>query len=271
MAKKDYFASSQDFTWDEHDKKVELLNEKHETEQKLQQNELLVSQSKLKQLELKEREQKNNKQQMNTLLIILVMVVFFLMFIRQLRVRNQLIRLAKTDSLTQLPNRRFLFEQGQKIINSLNKDVPKLTVVVVDVDYFKKVNDQHGHDVGDKVLQQLAMFGKDVMRNRDVFARLGGEEFVAVLPDASIDEAKAISERLREKFSECDYSDLGILAPLSLSIGISALNEQSHDFEELLHNADLAMYHAKTHGRDQVVIYDKSMNTINSSIRRSSH
>ena len=267
LAKKSYFTYYQNFSWGEHDKKVELLSEKYKTEQKLKNNELLVSQNKLKKLALKDSEDKNKAQQINTMLIIALMVVFLLIFFRQLKVRKQLLLLAKTDSLTNLPNRRCLFEQGQKLINNLPKVNYKLSVFIVDVDHFKKVNDQYGHDVGDKVLQKIAVFGNEVMRSRDIFARLGGEEFVAVLPDANSDEAKAISERLKEKVSDFDFSYLGIKDSLSVSIGISTLSEALHEFEDLLHTADLAMYHAKSSGRNQVAIYQKSMSSTTSRVR----
>jgi len=270
LAKKDYYANLQNFTWDVHDKKVELLNEKHETLQKQQRNELLLSQSKLKRLELKERESRNNSQQINTLLIVVLSVIFLLLSIRQLIIRNKLIKLAKIDDLTQLPNRRSLFEQGQKLVSYAKKEKVLLSVVVVDVDYFKVINDQHGHDVGDKVLKEIAVFGNETMRNRDVFSRLGGEEFVALLPDATTDEVKAVAERLREKLSTFDFTALGITKSLSMSIGISTLNDSVTNFETLLHTADSAMYYAKTHGRDQVAIYNDTMNiTTLSRVKRS--
>jgi len=271
LAKRSYFTYYQNFSWGVHDKKVELLNEKYKTEQKLKSNELLTSQNKLKQLALKDSAEKNRVQQINTLLIIVLTVVFLLIFFRQLKVRKQLVLLAKTDSLTNLPNRRSLFERGEKLINNLSKTTPQLSVFVVDVDHFKKVNDQYGHDVGDKVLQKIAVFGTEVIRSRDVFARFGGEEFVAVLPDANLDEAKAISERLKEKVSDFDFSYLGIKGTLSISIGISTLSEELLEFEELLHTADLAMYQAKSSGRDQVVIYQKSMGSSINRVIRATH
>lgn len=260
LSKVDYYNSLQNFTWDEYDKKVELLNEKYETKQKQQRNELLLSQSKLKTMKLKDLERINESQEIKTLLIVVITIVFLLLSIRQLVIKRQLVKLAKIDHLTQLPNRRFLFEQGQKLVNDANKDNKFISIIVADVDYFKTINDQYGHDVGDKVLQQLALIGGDVMRSRDIFARLGGEEFVALLPDASLDEVKAIAQRLREKLSVFDFTSLGINKSLSVSIGISVLNEEVTNFETLLHTADSAMYHAKAQGRDQVVIYTKAMN-----------
>ncbi len=270
LAKKSYYKYYQQFTWDEYDKKVALLNDKYETEQKLNSNELLTSQNKLKQLALKESLEKNSAQQINTMLIIALTVVFFLLFFRQLKVRKQLIILAKTDSLTGLANRRSLFEQGKKLLTTLVSNNPQLSVFVVDIDYFKKVNDQCGHDVGDEVLKKLAQFGNEVMRSRDVFARLGGEEFVAILPDANLDEAKAIAERLKEKVAGFDFSDLGLSNAITISIGITTVDEHANEFEDLLHLADLAMYHAKSSGRNQVVIYQPSMSAATSRVVRTS-
>ena len=269
IAKKAYFSSMQNFTWDEHDKKVELLNKKYKTENKIQQNEVLVNQSKLKKLELKESVQNQNLQQINTFLIIVTIGIFLFICFRQLKLRKKLIKQAKTDDLTQLPNRRFLFEEGKELATIFIEENLNFSLIVVDVDDFKQINDNYGHEVGDKTLQQIAILGNEVMRSRDVFVRLGGEEFVAMLPDTTLDEIKAVSERLREKVAEYDFSQVGIIESLSVSIGVAINKQEITHFEELLHNADLAMYQAKSHGKNQVVIFDESMSRISNHIQRS--
>ena len=269
IAKKTYFSSMQNFTWDEHDKKVELLNKKYKTENKIQQNEVLVNQSKLKKLELKESVQNQNLQQINTFLIIVTIGIFLFICFRQLKLRKKLIKQAKTDDLTQLPNRRFLFEEGKELATIFIEENLNFSLIVVDVDDFKQINDNYGHEVGDKTLQQIAILGNEVMRSRDVFVRLGGEEFVAMLPDTTLDEIKAVSERLREKVAEYDFSQVGIIESLSVSIGVAINKQEITHFEELLHNADLAMYQAKSHGKNQVVIFDESMSRISNHIQRS--
>ena len=269
IAKKAYFSSMQNFTWDEHDKKVELLNKKYETENKIQQNEVLANQSKLKKLELKESVQNQNLQQINTFLIIVTIGIFLFICFRQLKLRKKLIKQAKTDDLTQLPNRRFLFEEGKELATIFIEENLNFSLIVVDVDDFKQINDNYGHEVGDKTLQQIAILGNEVMRSRDVFVRLGGEEFVAMLPDTTLDEIKAVSERLREKVAEYDFSQVGIIESLSVSIGVAINKQEITHFEELLHNADLAMYQAKSHGKNQVVIFDESMSRISNHIQRS--
>jgi len=261
LVKKSYYDYSQYFTQDQHNKHVELINEKYKTKHKLHYNELLESQNKLKKLALADANAKNKTQQINGLLIIATIAVFLLLYFLQLKVRKKLVLLATTDGLTRLANRRSLFEYGQKLIATLDEIEPKLSLLVVDVDHFKKINNQYGHNIGDQVLKIIAIVGNEVMRSRDVFARLRGNEFVAILPDVNSDEAKAIAEHLKEKIGEFNFSVFGIKESLSVSIGISSVSPKPIEFEHLLHAADLAMYHAKSLGRGQVAIYQTFMNS----------
>ncbi len=255
LEKKVYLTKYRAYTKNNRNKTVDLLSKKYETEHKVKTNELLLNQNKLRELQLQEVARKNSTQRTNIILIACTMVVFLLLFCRQLQVSKKLTLLTQTDSLTNLLNRRALFEQGKQLIKSISNENNEMSVVVVDIDHFKKVNDRYGHAVGDSVLQQVALVGCEVMRSRDIFARSGGEEFVALLPEASLEEAKAIAERLKEKMLAIDLVNVGVKEPITLSLGIASVKQVIADFDILLHAADQAMYQAKLKGRNQVAIY----------------
>ena len=118
--------------------------------------------------------------------------------------------------------------------------------------FFKNINDNYGHDIGDKVIKIIAELGSETMRSRDLFARLGGEEFAGLLPGVGCDEAKAIAERLREKVANKDLSELNISQQLTVSIGVACLDQDDKSFDDLLNAADIAMYYAKENGRNLV-------------------
>ena len=272
LEKKAYLAEHYDYLQEKKDKMIASLSKKYETTNKAKKNELLVKQNKVKQLQIEKVQIESNTQQGNILLVLTVAIIFVLLIIRQFHDRKKLTLIAKTDGLTQLLNRQALFEHGKKIVcnedtfinteNSQNRKNHNTNVILIDVDNFKKINDDYGHVIGDKVLKQFALLGEETMRSRDVFARLGGEEFVAILPELSLDEAKAIAERLKEKMSSQDFSVLGIKRPITLSVGLANLSllPENTTFEALLHAADVAMYQAKDQGRDRVVIYQDHFN-----------
>ncbi|MEW6982357.1 GGDEF domain-containing protein [Colwelliaceae bacterium 6471] len=237
---------------------IDTLNGKYETTQKEKENELLQNENHLKTLQIQEAESNKAIQQRNIIVLICTAVVFFLLIIRQIRVRRFLRRLSETDNLTGLLNRGALFKRGQKLINQAVEQENNLSLILLDVDNFKLINDNYGHDIGDKVLKIITELGSETMRSRDIFARLGGEEFVAILPEASLDEAKAIAERFREKMEMYDLSVLGVEQLLSASFGVVSLEQVVPEFDLLIHAADEAMYKAKNSGRNQVCVYKKS-------------
>jgi len=236
-------------------KTISLLNEKYETDHKTKENELLENKNRLKQRQIEEVANNHGIQQRNTIIFICIAIAFLFLMMRQIKIRGILKQLAQTDSLTRLLNRKSLFDRGFALVKQSQTNNIEMSVVLLDLDYFKQVNDTYGHGVGDEVLKIVAILGCETMRSRDIFARLGGEEFVAVLPDANLEEAKAIAQRLREKINSCDLSEFGVTSPISASFGVAALSQVDPDFDALLHGADEAMYIAKANGRNQVCSY----------------
>lgn len=243
--------------------KITELNETYATDHKIKQNELLVNQNKIKRLKIVDAENKKFAQQRNILILVITVIVFLILVFKQIKVRKKLKYLAKTDSLTGLYNRRTLFEQGAKAVQIAKNEKQKLSVILLDIDFFKNVNDTYGHDAGDEIIKIIAKLGSETMRSRDVFARLGGEEFAGILPGVGCDEAKAIAERLREKVANIDLSKLNIKQQLTVSIGVACLEQIEPDFDDLLNAADLAMYYAKANGRNRVCLYNDKIESNN--------
>ncbi|MEO7221200.1 MAG: GGDEF domain-containing protein, partial [Devosia sp.] len=132
-----------------------------------------------------------------------------------------------------------------------------MALLVLDLDHFKQVNDQHGHDVGDRMLKAFADASKDSVRPTDQLFRMGGEEFCFVLPSTTLDEAVAVAERVRRAFEGVVVETAGGSTGTTVSIGIAA-TAFAIDTEVLLAAADAAMYEAKSRGRNRVVVAEPS-------------
>lgn len=159
--------------------------------------------------------------------------------------------LARHDELTGLLNRRAgLARLEEEIARSRRHDTP-LCVAIGDIDHFKQVNDHHGHGVGDRVLQGAAEVMQHALRRYDVLARLGGEEFLMILPDAPLPQAQQGLERLRRRLAQAVLTSAGLTLTLSTGIAAFAPGETSH---ALLERADQALYRAKTEGRNRTRI-----------------
>lgn len=170
--------------------------------------------------------------------------------------------MAHTDELTQLFNRRQFVDVAERRIHEW--PTPASTCLLMfDVDYFKKINDTYGHDIGDRVLQVIADTTRKEMRQKDVLARFGGEEFIALLSETSIHDGLLIAERIRERIqNECLTLKDKTLS-FTVSAGVAELKSHKQDLDELVKHADIALYRAKENGRNCVVRYDPSMNAQN--------
>jgi len=160
---------------------------------------------------------------------------------------------AATDPLTGLLNRRALMEGADLMVAQLVRRKKPLSVLMFDLDHFKKINDNFGHAIGDAALRQFAETVVANMRTTDLVGRLGGEEFVAVLPGATAADAMLVSERMRSAFELAGREICGCPVGATVSIGI-ACGQSTVDVFELLARADLAMYQAKKEGRNRIVV-----------------
>lgn len=167
---------------------------------------------------------------------------------------------ATFDPLTGLFSRRAFFERAGYALDLASREGFKVSVLLMDLDHFKTINDRFGHTNGDKVLAIIGKAITQIMRKSDVVGRLGGEEFVFLLPDTSQHQAWEFSERLHKVINQTNF-DLGEGAiQVTMSIGIVTLptNATVNNIEKLLSMADKAMYHAKKNGRDRSAIYNES-------------
>jgi two-component system cell cycle response regulator len=163
--------------------------------------------------------------------------------------------MALTDSLTGLYNRRYMEVHLQKLLQKNESQKKALAVLVLDVDHFKDVNDTYGHSVGDEVLKTFAFRLKDNLRSFDLVTRLGGEEFVAILPDITVDMAHFIAERLRRSIGEKSFKCSAPSGAITVttSVGGAIIESGNHTVQSVLDRADKALYQAKNSGRNCTV------------------
>jgi len=184
------------------------------------------------------------------------------------RHRRQLALLANTDSLTGLPNRRRTYELGKEAMAKALENNQPLTVAVVDLDHFKSINDRFGHAGGDRVLQEFARVCRESIRGEDILGRWGGEEFLIVMPGASLEVALVALERVRALALSIELPGMGAGLQVCLSAGLAALEPTVKTLDELIARGDAALYRAKHEGRDLVRIADESLVDLSSGIRR---
>jgi len=171
------------------------------------------------------------------------------------RAKEEAERLAITDPLTSLFNRRFLEEKLSNELIRAKAYNNYLSIVMADIDHFKRINDTYGHKVGDEVLKALALILKANTRGNDTVARYGGEEFVIILSNVSKYDAYRIAERIRLEVEDTSFEEIGVPEKITVSFGISCFPEDGEDAIDLLKKADQALYQAKSQGRNRVVVF----------------
>lgn len=159
-----------------------------------------------------------------------------------------------TDPLTGSFNRRFFVESSSKMISLAQRHHQALSIVMIDVDHFKNINDVYGHPAGDEVLKMIAAIYRGELREDDIFARYGGEEFIMALAHTNEREAEIVAERLRKKVMDTVIELEGEMVQITVSTGITQLYVQDKDITALIKRADEALYEAKESGRNCVVI-----------------
>lgn len=163
--------------------------------------------------------------------------------------------LSITDPLTGLFNRRHLFHEAEREVERAQRYQHPLAVFMIDIDHFKQINDTHGHEAGDRILTALADVMRASLRNTDLLARFGGEEFAVLLPEIPEEQAHAAARRLRADVKSMQIPWRDTVLQITISIGVSGMAPgQSISFEGLLRQADNALYQAKQSGRNRVII-----------------
>ncbi|GIU04838.1 MULTISPECIES: GGDEF domain-containing protein [unclassified Shewanella] len=219
-----------------------------------QENRHLIENQQLKELELSMLEQ--NKLQQGIIIflggfIILIASVFAR---KQIQKNKLLSALALTDDLTQLPNRRYIYTKAQTCFEQAQKTDSPLSVITFDVDYFKLINDKYGHEVGDDALKFLADTCREVLATQNKTARIGGEEFLILLPNTDLAKAYKIAQALVHSVRYSDFSPFPADFSMTISAGVASLSATDSKLSQLFKKADDALYVAKNEGRNQARI-----------------
>lgn len=173
--------------------------------------------------------------------------------LRALEVANtELNKLATTDELTECYNRRYFLSLAEKEAEKAHRHSRSLAVMMMDIDHFKHINDSYGHSAGDHALEALTRCIRDQCRNSDIVGRIGGEEFALCCPDADLNGAKRMAERIRSQCAKMKIMAEDKTFGITVSIGITLL-AAGEKFDEALHRADLLLYQAKNTGRNKSI------------------
>jgi len=172
--------------------------------------------------------------------------------------RRALGELATTDPLTKLKNRRAFFDNGAKCLSQALRHESDLAVILLDIDFFKRINDTYGHQVGDEALLMVARILSELARDVDTVARIGGEEFALLLPDTNRLGAAVLAERIRAAIEREQHVVGDKIVPMTVSIGIASHRADAPDsIDQMLNVADTRLYIAKKNGRNRICVNDE--------------
>lgn len=225
---------------------------------------LLQQRTKVHKLRLAQQKQENL---IKTYIIsfIVILVLFGLVFMTfQWRHNQKLLALSIRDPLSDLYNRRYIFNFLNKLVDAINLEKNQVSIMLIDIDDFKQVNDLYGHFFGDKVISEVAKIGRDTIRVEDIIGRVGGEEFLCVLPRTDSIQCLHIAQRLVKQVHENvffvgDEGDNKQQVKVSVSIGIATTSMNTKNSSDLYVQADKALYHAKAGGKNRAVQYQDTM------------
>lgn len=228
------------------------LRVQFDTARKEQENRALLIENAHRGEALRNAERVRSLQRLAILLGATLLILLAAMALQQVNRGRRLKLLAMTDELTGLPNRRHILEFFERALRAAREQGGALSVIAFDVDHFKRVNDRHGHHGGDRALQRIAQVAQASLPEGARVGRMGGEEFLAVLPGVDAASAMAAAERLRLAVAEADLDGRRMEERITVSLGVVAAGPDD-DSEALLKRADGALYRAKREGRDRAV------------------
>ncbi|PMG75242.1 hypothetical protein BCU84_16585 [Shewanella sp. 10N.286.51.B7] len=233
--------------WATFNSEMRIRFDSHQLEK--QQKQLIEFQT-LKATQLEALTKKQQLQYVAIALTFILLVILAFFFIKLIRKSIQYKQLALTDPLTEVPNRLYAY----KVTKHLFRKKQAFSILLVDVDHFKAVNDNYGHDVGDISLQLIAHTISEVCRKEDTLARIGGEEFLLLMPNAQAEDAISLARRVNNQVKLIDTDSLSMSECFTVSIGIATTSNET-SISPLLKKADIALYQAKNAGRDGYVNY----------------
>lgn len=225
-----------------------------DTDQALLKNKLLERD---KQLDKSALENAAQQQKLQSLLIsaMSIFALALIFFIYHQRKNSKILhKLANTDALTELANRRYTFIYAENMLAQSKKYQQSFAIIIFDIDHFKKINDTYGHTGGDIALKGISDIANEYVRSNDILGRIGGEEFLVILPNTSSKQAYDIAERIRQGIEKADITLGDEIVNISASFGISQLTQNQPNFNQIFHEADIALYQAKNSGRNCITL-----------------
>ncbi|AUD77766.1 GGDEF domain-containing protein [Kangiella profundi] len=233
------------------DQQTQVLRFEYDSEKTELENEQLQKEQKLKDEQLESLQKARQWQILAIILGGLLTLLLIWFSLRQVANSRKFKQLAYTDSLTGLANRRQIERALKKSMEEANLNRKPLSILMYDIDHFKVINDKHGHSIGDVVLTNLSNFSKELLRDNDVLGRTGGEEFLAILPNANIDQAIQVAKRLQREVDLKQYTNIESDLNATISVGVTEF-KPGENMDQLLHRVDEALYQAKENGRNRV-------------------
>ena len=232
---------------------IDELRLQYESETAERQKSILKQKQSLQSIQLQQLTQEaNNRKALASLLAISLLILAWFLY-RVIQGQKKLITATRTDSLTGIVNRRRILQVGEESFHNAKTEQQALSVCMIDVDFFKNVNDKFGHQAGDRALQEIAQYGQAQMRDSDVFGRFGGEEFVVLLPSTDYNEAFDVAQRVRESIEHATWQ-VKEIKQLTVSVGIATFKQDNYgSFTALLKAADEQLLLAKSSGRNKVL------------------
>jgi diguanylate cyclase (GGDEF)-like protein len=245
---------------------VAALRARFETDREIERNDSLQHQ-----LELAHERAERQRIQLRWVVIAttasgIVIALLTYLLIANLRYRKQLVRLATRDSLTGLRNRGSIAAVATQALAAAYATQQPLSVALIDLDRFKALNDHFGHATGDRVLREFAALATASIRNTDTLGRWGGEEFLLVLPNTTLDTAMEMLDLIRQKVAQIELEGWDL--HVSISAGLATSGQGAFSLDEILARADVALYKAKNSGRDLVCYAEESFQSASTGVRR---
>ncbi|HEX6374059.1 MAG TPA: diguanylate cyclase [Longimicrobium sp.] len=239
---------------------AEQLKEEHtsrlrvqfDTQKKEAENRALVLENRLRGQRLASAARVRRLQTVIIALGVVIVGILAVLVARHIQSERLLRTMAMTDELTRLPNRRHLLAVAHERLADAKRSQKPISVLALDVDHFKRINDTFGHEVGDAVLRRVADTCRAALRHDDSIGRTGGEEFVVVLPHAAAERAMEVAERLRAAVERLEWDDVDPALRVTVSVGVAERAPADDDFAALSRRADDSLYRAKKLGRNRV-------------------
>lgn len=227
----------------------------HDAEVNRQQLVLVSQQNELLSIETQVAKKNAEKNLIALILISIILVLVCLWAYKSHRLHREMRTLAETDGLTGLNNRRQFYIEAQNALEDCKKSNQAISLMILDLDFFKVINDTYGHIVGDWALRRVAQTLHELCRKNDVVGRLGGEEFGVLLPGCNQDKALQVAESCRQAIADIDTSDSGFKFEITASLGVAECVSGEYLFDTLFSQSDTALYRSKSEGRNRVFAY----------------